>query len=54
MRYLFRYFTSIEDIRSTLEFPPKEAFYSHLKQDNVDDEEYEISKRYYDSRRSLR
>ena len=36
-----------------MEFPPKTAFYSKLKQENVNDDEYEMSKRLYDTRRQL-
>ena len=49
----FRYFSSIEEIRSTVEFPPKSAFYSKLKQAKVDDDEYNDAKNLYESRRSL-
>ena len=51
---VLRYFTSIEEIRSTIEFPPKSAFFSQLKQQNVSDEDYELSKQLYDARRQLR
>ena len=50
---LLRYFSSIEDIRTTIEFPPKSAFYSKLKQTEVSDDEYNDSKRLYESRLSL-
>ena len=52
-KYLSRFFTSIEEIRSTIEFPPKSAFFSTLKQVNVTDDEYNESKQLYDSRCSL-
>ena len=51
---LFRYFNSIEEIRETIEFPPKEAFYSELKQQHVNHDEYIDSKELYDKRRQLR
>ena len=49
-----RYFSSIDNIRSTLEFPPKEAFYSKLKQEAVNDDDYNEAKRLYETRRQLR
>ena len=52
-QFEFRYFSSIEEIRSTVEFPPKSAFFSKLKQAEVDEEEYNESKNLYESRRSL-
>ena len=52
--YYLSYFSSIEEIRSTLEFPPKTAFYSELKQEDVNDDDYEQAKRLYDYRRQLR
>ena len=52
--FILRYFNSIEEIRSTIDFPPKEAFYSHLKQEAVNNEDYESAKRLYDHRRQLR
>ena len=49
----FSYFSSIEEIRSTVEFPPKSAFFSKLKQAEVTDDEYNESKQLYDTRCSL-
>ena len=49
-----RFFTSIEEIRATLEFPSKEAFYSELKQTAVNDDDYEDAKRLYYYRIQLR
>ena len=48
-KYL-RYFSSIEDIRATLEFPPKSAFYSELKQLEVNEDDYIDAKNLYESR----
>ena len=50
---MLRYFSSIEEIRATIEFPPKSAFYSKLKQEGVDDETYNNQKKLYDSRMAL-
>ena len=36
-----------------MEFLPKSAFYSKLKQAEVDDDEYNDAKNLYESRRSL-
>ena len=49
----FRYFSSIEEIRSTVEFPPKSAFFSKLKQTEVNDDDYDDAKNLYESRCSL-
>jgi len=52
--FIRRYFNSIEEIRLTIDFPPKNAFYSQLKQEAVNDEEYESAKQFYNYRRQLR
>ena len=52
--FVLRYFTSIEEIQLTIDFPPKNAFYSQLKQEAVNDADYEAAKRLYDYRRQLR
>ena len=53
MIHLLRYFKSIEEIRSTKNFPTKAAFYSELKQSEVDDQEYNDAKHLYESRVTL-
>ena len=50
---LLRYFKSIEEIRSTRTFPSKAAFYSELKQSEVDEQEYNDAKHLYESRVAL-
>ena len=45
---MLRLFRDIESIRRTVDFPPKSAFYSQLKQEHVSNEEYDYSKQIYD------
>ena len=44
------YFKSIEEIRETVEFPPKSAFFSTLKQSGPADEDYNQAKSLYESK----
>ena len=47
------HFSSIEEINRTIEFPPREAFYSELKRANVPQDEYDEAKNLYDTRLHL-
>lgn len=50
---IFRLFTSVEELRNTVEFPSQAEFFSKLKQETVSDEMYNDAKRLYDNRRNL-
>ena len=44
------YFQDIESIRACVEFPPREAFYSKLKQCELPEEDYSAAKLIYDTK----
>ena len=47
------YFQTIESIQQCVEFPPKAAFYSRLKQTGPTDDDYNKAKTFYESRLAL-
>ena len=49
----YSYFSRIEDLEATIEFPPKEAFFNELKQIDIADQDYNDAKTKYDELRNL-
>ena len=49
----FSFFKSIESIRETIEFPPREAFFSNITQKECDVETYRDCRQMYEMRLSL-
>ena len=46
-------YSSVEELRSAVEFPPMSAFFSELKQSNVAEEDYLAAKAEFNRRKSL-
>ena len=49
----YQHFSTIEELESTKEFPPKEAFFSDLSTKGVSQDDYSNAKKEYDTRRKL-
>ena len=46
-------YKSVEELRSVTDFPSREQFYSELKQESVDEEEYQKAKNEFNRRKQL-
>jgi len=49
----YQYYSSVEELEESTEFPPKTAFYSDLTGRTVSDEDYNNSKTEFDTRSQL-
>ena len=50
---IFRYFSGIESIRETKQFPPRDAFFSKLTQSGCSEEDYVQCRQLYETRLNL-
>ena len=50
---MFRFFKSIEEIRATTQFPPRNAFFNKIKQKELPQSEYDEYKKLYDGKIAL-
>lgn len=53
MFFPYEFYNSIEEMRQTIDFPPYNAFFSHLRNSNIDVDDYHRARDEYNRRFAL-